>query len=125
MNYHEARQTKDKSGWDWTTMNDGQIWRSGACADHGPGGHATREEAERHFYDGEAAKVGEVTYTTASVCEVHPDVPAPWTPTAVESHMLGSPVYFCDECRSRFSTHEAIWRTHNPFTPGISITASW
>ena len=116
MNYHEARQTADKSGWDWTTMNDGQIWRSGACADHGPGGHATREQAERHFYDGELANLREIewheTQHPCAVCKA-------WTSKALETRLSG-PVDLCDEHRNAAGFEQA-----SPFAPGRSIVASW
>ena len=66
MNYDEARQTKDGI-WHWTTMNDGLVRTCPPCIQmtdvpiedlgHIPVGvlgrceHATKEEAERHFYD--------------------------------------------------------------------------
>lgn len=66
MNYDEARQ--DKNGiWRWTTMNDGRIRTAPPCIQFeeqpieeigrvpskvlGMCEHATKEEAERHFYD--------------------------------------------------------------------------
>ena len=70
MNYDEARPLK-AGGWHWTTMNDGVVRTAQPCIRHvgeksdpfwymqpskpedwvccEP--HATREEAERHFYD--------------------------------------------------------------------------
>lgn len=116
MNYHKARQTADKTGWDWTTMNDGQIWRSGACRDHGAGGHATREEAERHFYDGELDRLRESEHADqqfkCAVCGA-------WTTKALGTNYVG-PVDLCDEHRNREGFEQAY-----PFVPGMSITASW
>lgn len=51
MNYYSARQRRD-GRWDWTSMNDGAIRRAGPCVNHYEG-HATKGEAERHFYDSE------------------------------------------------------------------------
>jgi hypothetical protein len=47
MNYYDARQTKDKAGWHYTCMNDGQIWPVGYCRDHEP--HDTQDEARECF----------------------------------------------------------------------------
>jgi hypothetical protein len=70
MNYYDARQTKNKSGWHYTCMNDGAIWPVGYCAEHEP--HATEREARECFgqylLDGER----EETYgdwTGCAVCD--------------------------------------------------------
>ena len=47
MNYYAARQRETDGRWDWTQMNDGHIWATGACADN-TCMHATKEEAEPH-----------------------------------------------------------------------------
>jgi hypothetical protein len=68
MNYYEARQLKDKSGWHFTCMNDGEIWPVGYCADNEA--HATREEAEecfrRYLLDGQR----EESYGDWTGCEI-------------------------------------------------------
>ena len=74
MNYDEARQlgpdAEAAGKWNWTTMNDGQIYTASPCAwpdspfpkdwkfgDPDPRhgrlrcDHDTREEAERHYYE--------------------------------------------------------------------------
>jgi len=43
MNYYDARELKDHSGWRYTCMNDGRIWAVGSCAEHAP--HPTQVEA--------------------------------------------------------------------------------
>lgn len=70
MNYDQARQLKD-GGWHWTTMNDGVVRTAEPCIKHigdesdpawflmpyNPDDwercepHATREDAEKHFYE--------------------------------------------------------------------------
>ncbi len=50
MNYAQARQRETNQRWDWTTMNDGRVWASAPCSQH-TDGHATAEEAERHFWE--------------------------------------------------------------------------
>jgi hypothetical protein len=52
MNYAQARQRESDGRWDWTVRNDDRIWASGPCADHADG-HATAEEAERHYWEWE------------------------------------------------------------------------
>ena len=47
MNYYEARQTKDGTGWHFTCQNDADVWAVGNCREHPP--HATREEAEQCY----------------------------------------------------------------------------
>lgn len=49
MNYAEARQRQTDGLWDWTVRNDGSIWPAASCASKC--GHATREEAERHYWE--------------------------------------------------------------------------
>ena len=56
MNYAQARQRQSDGRWDWTTMNDGRVWRSAPCSSH-EDGHATPEDAERHFWDYELDSV--------------------------------------------------------------------
>lgn len=119
MNYHEARQRSDGSGWAWTTMNDGAIWTSGGCHTAGePHAHATREEAERCFYDYEAGQLVEREYAdTQHRCQF-PDC-TNWTSKFLEAGLLGAKE-LCDEHRNADG-----WRAANPFAPGLSITASW
>ena len=50
MNYAEARQRSDRSGWAFTIRNDDDIWTAACCRTNGePHQHATREEAEACF----------------------------------------------------------------------------
>lgn len=49
MNYYEARQTKDGTGWHFTCQNGADVWAVGNCREHPP--HATREEAEECYCD--------------------------------------------------------------------------
>lgn len=77
MNYAGARQRQSDGRWDWTTMHDGRVWRSGPCISHDDG-HATQEEAERHFWEDELATVRRfvvpdddaVTLKRCAVCSV-------------------------------------------------------
>lgn len=119
MNYYAARQRKD-GRWDWTRLNDGVVSRSGPCAKHGEG-HVTKEEAERHFYDSELAKLcetwsdGDVQYRCAvSGC-------GQWTQVGLASHgYFVTPTWLCDRHRDP----DMIEKLH-PFKPGLEIWASW
>lgn len=119
MNYHQARQRKSDGRWDWSTRNDESIWTAMPCSNH-EDGHGTAEDAERHFYDYEAANLREMHTASASRCEGLHDGDAPWTDRALKSRLYGSLAYLCDEHRNREG-----WERVNPFRPGIQITASW
>lgn len=95
MNYYEARQTKDKAGWHFTSMNDGQIWPVGYCADHEP--HATPEEARECFRKYLLDGSRELTYADWTGCEVC-DTP---TKKALSTRPpLGNDHALCDEHRT-------------------------
>ena len=94
MNYDSARQvalTADAlGGWHWTTMNDGRVRPAAPCRRYiGPPldhrlpfkpaeasdfetcePHATKEEAERHFYDYSLEQVEEESYSSWQDCVV-------------------------------------------------------
>jgi hypothetical protein len=44
MNYYQARELTNKTGWHFTVHNDGKTWPVGYCVGHAP--HGTKEEAE-------------------------------------------------------------------------------
>lgn len=137
MNYHKARERSDKSGWAWTTMNDGRVWTSGGCitwpdgeptveqslAGTGPlpgepHAHATSEEADRCFYEFEAGRLREhEMLDTQHRCEF-PGCSA-WTSKTLAARLLGE-ADLCDEHRTPDG-----WRAVHPFHPNLSITASW
>ncbi len=138
MNYYEARQRSDGSGWAWTSMNDGVIHTSGGCvtwpdgrpteeqAISGTGpkpgqphAHATREEAERCFYDHEAASLRptQMPEDEQRRCE-QPGCTA-WTQRGLASRLLGD-ADLCDEHRNADG-----WRAVHPFFPDIEIASSY
>lgn len=145
MNYHQARQRTDGK-WAWTTMNDGRISTSGGCVTWPEGqpetieeavgpnrkpigephAHETREEAERCFYDYEAGRLREHSGPEAERhrCEWAHTVTGTrcenWTSKWLEPRLLGGMSWLCDEHRTAWH-----WRALHPFTPNISITASW
>lgn len=101
MNYYQARQRKDGSGWHFTGFNkrprpDGEFWPIGYCAEHEP--HSTREEAEecfsRYLLDG----IQEESYGDWTACKVC-DAPTKKGLTTRPPHGDGFP--FCDEHRDR------------------------
>ena len=51
MNYDQPRQLADKSGWHYTSMNDGNVHAIGYCRDHLDHPHATEDEARRCYRD--------------------------------------------------------------------------
>lgn len=88
MNYDEARQI-ESGGWHWTTMNDRKVRTAWPCLRYvGPekplermmnatpddfercAPHATREEAERHWYDACLEAVEESNFGDWSGCRV-------------------------------------------------------
>lgn len=101
-------------------MNDGRIWRVGPCAHH-EDGHATEEEAERHFYDSEIQSLRE-TWSGADVqyrC-AFPGCAAFTQKGLASTHLFMSPTWLCEvHCTPEF--FEKI----NPFKPEIEIWASW
>jgi hypothetical protein len=48
VNYDQPRRLKD-GGWHYTSMNDGQVWPVGRCAEHAP--HETEDDARRCYRD--------------------------------------------------------------------------
>jgi hypothetical protein len=141
MNYHQARQRQSDGKWAWTTMNDGRIWTSGGCVtwpdgeptmeqaisgkgikSGTPHAHDTKEEAERCFYDYEAARLRETGAPKDQAHDLHRcEFPgcAEWTSQGLTGHLLGD-ADLCDAHRNAEG-----WRVVHPFSPGISITASW
>jgi hypothetical protein len=120
VNYYSARKRGNDNRWDWTCMNDGRIWKSPPCTEH-EDGHATEEEAQRHFYDHELSRLRETT-TGDDVrvkCEYQPC-------DGLTSHGLvgiryfTTPIYLCETHRNR-----SIVAKLYPFEEGIEIWASW
>lgn len=134
MNYDEAREIPGK-GWHWTTMNNGVVRTAQPCIQIPEMSvedlmrkplmgtnitrcepHATREEAERHYYDWCLSTVTEIKLSNqqlrcrAEGCEA-------WTGTELGNRQLecmfnGDPL--CDEHRTR----ETLALIH-PFAPGL------
>lgn len=81
MNYGEARQRSDKSGWAFTIQNDDDIWTAPCCRTEEKDAegyrahkHATREEAEACFNawrrDPQGIKLNDWEYGDWTSCEV-------------------------------------------------------
>jgi hypothetical protein len=135
VNYDEARAIPGK-GWHWTTMRDGVVRTAEPCIRHvgdethplwymqpskpeewercEP--HATREEAERHYYDWCLSTATDIQLADqqlrcrAEGCEA-------WTDTELGNRQLermfnGDPL--CAEHRTR-----DVLATLHPFTPGL------
>lgn len=120
MNYYEARQLSDKSGWHFTRLNDGEIWPVGYCSPwqqcldcdgHGCekcGGrgitkshvehhHETREEAEECFLRYLLDKIEEEQYGDWTGCEVCGE---PTKTGLTARRPLGNGFPLCDEHRT-------------------------
>lgn len=134
MNYDEAREIPGK-GWHWTTMNNGVVRIAQPCITilkpFDPGSldfslrpsdivrcppHATREEAERHYYDWCLSTVTEIKLGEQQLRCRAPSCEA-WTDTLLGNRQLermfnGDPL--CDEHRTR----ETLAAIH-PFAPGL------
>jgi hypothetical protein len=95
MNYYEARQRSDKTGWHFTCQNDDQIWPVGDCQDHEP--HATREEAEECFLRYLLDDISEEQYGNWGDCEI---CGAPTKLGLTARRPLGNGFRLCDEHRS-------------------------
>ena len=81
--------------------------------------HATREEAERHYYDWSLGGVSESTFRGAEKCEYGC---GEWTNKALGSRQLGGhfpATYLCDLHRTT-----AILASLRPFEPGFAVTHS-
>lgn len=118
MNYYEARKRSDGK-WDWTCMNDGRIWKTAPCADH-ENGHATKAEAERHFYNYELCRLREV----ASMPKEMHQCDAPGCATYTHKGFVGMKLFTETTwlCKLHFS-REVVPGIH-PFSEGIIIWSS-
>jgi len=118
MNYYEARAQLD-GRWNWTLMNGGAITKTGPCLEH-EDGHATKEGAERHFYDHETSSLREDTFPDVQEVCAHPDCNR-WTQKALSSRILfPMPTPLCDEHRNADT-----FRQIHPFYRNIVIVSSW
>jgi hypothetical protein len=95
VNYYEARKLKDGSGWHFTGMHNGQIWREGDCRNHEP--HATCKEAEECFHSYLLAGQKEESYGDWTGCEICGE-PTKKGLTTRPPHGNGYPL--CDEHRT-------------------------
>lgn len=145
VNYYEARQRSDGSGWAWTGMNDGEVRTEPCCwtwpegeprtVDEATGpnpkplgephSHATREEAERCFYDYELRHLreGRIRDDEQRRCEfVGADGVrcGRWTSAFLEAKHLMHLTFLCRAHR----TPESVAAVH-PFHPNIRISSSY
>lgn len=114
MNYYEARQTKDATGWHFTCMNDGVIWPVGYCADHDP--HHSRAEAEQCFQRYLLDEISPVTYSHWQDCE---RCGAPTKKGLATRRPHGHQYALCDEHRTNEEVKELAGE------PITRIVASW
>lgn len=115
MLHHAARQRKADGLWTWTVERNGVVIAWPPCSENCPG-HATQEEAERHFYEHELAKLRESKQDIKCRCEA-PDC-GEWTQHTLFSNLYDA-VYLCDEHRTA-----EMFRQLHPFVPGREIWTS-
>lgn len=115
MNYEQARQRESDGRWDWTVRNDDRIWATGPCGEH-TDGHATAEEAERHFYDWEVANLK--PYTIAGA--LHPcEICQAWSDGG-----LGTPDGFGGPILCAAHRNADGYQQVRPFAPGLTLIHS-
>lgn len=146
MNYEQARQRQDDGRWDWTSMRDGKIWPGGYCVGWPtnediqmmsvyPGqypteemlrtrekyhtdGHATKEEAERCYYDFEVDRLHQVDVIRPGVVDgrVPCDVVSclRYTDKGLQAPGGAPAVPLCG-----FHRTTAGYKATRPFRPGI------
>jgi hypothetical protein len=117
VNYDQALEL-ETGGWHWTTFNDDVIRTAWPCLDCPP--HATREEAERHFYEACLESVVERSTLESWRCAVS-DCERPSWKTLGNPQMSRCfrPVPLCTEHCNR-----ATLRELHPFEPGLSVIHS-
>jgi len=126
VNYEQARQLgKDSDApgcWNWSLRNDDVIYTTWPCHNPTPErercDHETREEAERHHWEAQAAAIEWHPFDVDAALTLHRcDFPG------CGSWADGSYAWFHGWEQGEFcvahSTPEA-WREANPFTPGHS-----
>ena len=116
MNYAAARQRESNKRWDWTVENDDRVWRSEPCTSH-EDGHATREGAERHFWEWEMAQSFSVTneqrhLRQCQICNA-------WT----EARVLMYDGYTMHVLCSIHQNRPSLEKLH-PFVPGRTLIYS-
>lgn len=136
MNYDEARQLKE-GGWHWTSMHDGTVRTAIPCIwfddlefndalgpplppnrIHRCPPHATREEAERHFYNHSLANMQEGETSNWNGCEVC-DTPTKKTLGNRGMHGYFSEHFLCDQHRNKEELQKL-----QPFHTGIQVIHS-
>lgn len=117
MNYYAARQHIETKTWCFTYMNDGVIYTDSCCLNHDITGHATKEEAERCYYDHQIAGLHEVKYDSYNKCQIKGC--GKLTNIALSPKHSYSSTNLCKSHRNKESYMEV-----NPFNTGITIISS-
>ena len=115
MNYLEARERKDGSGWHFTSMNDGKVHAVGYCGSHAP--HATKEEAEecyRVFLVDEAMKRRHRTTDSKHKCQAK-DGCSEFTEHFIPVGMFEM-LFLCDQHRNRDEVDRLVERPSQIWT---------
>jgi hypothetical protein len=115
MRYSAARQRQSDGKWDWTTQRGEAVYAVPPCGDGCPG-HDTKEEAERHYYDYQLAKLKERSQDIKCRCEAKDcDV---WTNKTLDTDLYDA-TYLCDAHRNK-----EVFEQLHPFHPGREIWES-
>ena len=142
MNYDQARQIEATGKWNWSSMNDKIIRTASPCAypdfewpEHlsanvadwpKPTGrprcdHDTQEEAERHYYDAQIARVHILALDLDTIRERRR---CAFDDGEWETHRANWPGgYAVDSLCSRHSSIDHV-RSLHPFIPGLQVIHS-
>jgi hypothetical protein len=130
MNYYHATEKKPEHGGGWAFMQHNRREGSMIMCACGAGGwtdrgHLTAEDAERCFYDLEQNKG--VRWSRYSEQAYRCEICTTWTPDFLEaaSHLVQPTESVCKfHFKDDADAADWLWEQH-PFSPGISIMASW
>jgi hypothetical protein len=116
VRHYAARQRISDKRWEWTVDADDVIYASDPCMDHRDG-HATKVEAERHYYDWMIRNAIEATLSDRKeLCAAKCDE---FTQKGFQLHAWSMPIWLCE----RHCFRETLTIVH-PFMPDIMISTS-
>lgn len=116
MRHYAARQRISDKRWEWTVDVQDVIYAAEPCMEH-PDGHATKVEAERHYYDWMIQNAIEVTTSkTKELCQAGCDE---FTQKGFQLHPWTAPIWLCG--KHCFRETLTVVR---PFQAGMTVSAS-
>lgn len=117
MNYYAARQHLETKTWCFTYINNGEIYTASCCLDHDITGHATKEEAEKCFYDYEINNLYTSKMMSYEKCQVKKC--GKLTNLSLSPKRSYSMTFLCKKHCNKKGYMQA-----NPFAKGITIISS-